>query len=95
MCLTEITEQQRKNIIVVLSQGGIHKLHLQNLSFFDHLRTPLRLHFLWYKSLQKVYTYPPPLVNVVCEHPLRSFFYLIPTQKFDLPDYKLESMFKL
>jgi hypothetical protein len=36
--------------------------------------TPLRFHFLWYKSLQKVdflTTYPPPLVNVVCERPLR------------------------
>ena len=36
--------------------------------------TPLRLHFLWYKSLQKVNfltTYPPSLVNVVCERPLR------------------------
>ena len=35
--------------------------------------TPLRLHFLRYKSLQKVdfmTTYPPTLVNVVCERPL-------------------------
>ena len=35
--------------------------------------TPLRLHFIWYESLQKVnflITYPPPLVNVVCEQPL-------------------------
>ena len=34
--------------------------------------TPLRLHFIWYKSLQKVdffTTYPPPLVNVFCERP--------------------------
>ena len=32
--------------------------------------TSLRLHYLWYKSLQKsgfLTTYPPPLVNVVCE----------------------------
>ena len=36
--------------------------------------TPIRLHFHWYKSLQKVNffltTYPPPLVNVICERPL-------------------------
>ena len=35
--------------------------------------TPLRLHFLWYKSLHKVDFFwpptPPPLVNVVCERP--------------------------
>ena len=33
--------------------GGIHKLPLQDLFFFWP-PTPLRLHFLWYKSLQKV-----------------------------------------
>ena len=33
--------------------GGVHKLPLQDLSFFWP-PTPLRLHFLWYKSLQKV-----------------------------------------
>ena len=36
-------------------------------------RCALRLHFLWYKSLQKVDFFdhlPPPLVNVVCEWPL-------------------------
>ena len=38
--------------------------------------TPLHLHFLRYKSLQKVNfltIYPPSLVNVVCEHPLRDY----------------------
>ena len=51
--------------------GGVHKLRLQSLAFFDHL--PLRLHFLWYKSLQKVGFFdhlPPPIVNVVSERPL-------------------------
>ena len=49
----------------------VHKLRLQDLTFFNHL-PPLRLHFIWYKSLQKVdffTTYPPPLVNVFCERP--------------------------
>ena len=40
---------------------------------FTRPPTPLRLHFLWYNSLQKVDIFdhlPPPLVNVVCERPL-------------------------
>ena len=36
-----------------VQKGGVHKLRLQDLSFFDHL-PPLCLHFLWYKCLQKV-----------------------------------------
>ena len=31
---------------------------------------PLRVHFLWYKKSLFLTTYPPPLVNVVCERPL-------------------------
>ena len=37
---------------VVYLLGGIHKLRLQDLAFLTTY--PLRLHFLWYKSLQKV-----------------------------------------
>ena len=35
---------------------GIHKLRLQDLVFLTTylVHTPLRLHFLWYKSLQKI-----------------------------------------
>ena len=36
--------------LAFLLLGGVHKLRLQDLAFF----TPLRLHFLWYKCLQKV-----------------------------------------
>ena len=45
------------------------------MGFFDHLPPSLRLHFLWYKSWQKVDFFdhlPPPLVNVVCERPLKA-----------------------
>ena len=41
---------------------------------FFWLPIPLRLRFLWYKFLQIVHFFghlPPPLVNVVCERPLR------------------------
>ena len=41
---------------------------------------PLHLHFLWYKSLQKVDFFwpptPPPLANVVFERPLISFLHI-------------------
>ena len=46
--------------------GGIHKLRLQDLSFFDHL-SPSAYIFYGIKVLKKsifLTTYPPPLVNV-------------------------------
>ena len=53
--------------------GGVHKLRLQNLDFFDHL--PPSVYILYgmkvYKKSIFSTTYPPPLVNVVCERPLR------------------------
>ena len=52
--------------------GGVHKLRLQNLAFFDHL--PPSVYILYgmkvYKKQIFLTTYPPPLVNVVCERPL-------------------------
>ena len=51
---------------------GVPKLRLQNLSFFDHL--PPSIYILYgmkvYKKSIVLTTYPPPLVNVVCERPL-------------------------
>ena len=52
--------------------GGVQKLRLQNLAFFDHL-TPSVYIFYGIKVYKKslfLTTYPPPLVNVVCERPL-------------------------
>ena len=48
--------------------GVVHKLSTL-ISFWLFL-TPLRWHFLPYKSQHFWTTYPPPLVNVVCERPL-------------------------
>ena len=59
---TDIDGLIRDGIYLVCALGGVRKLRIQDLSFFDHL-PPLRLHFLWYKSLQKVdflTTYLPP-----------------------------------
>ena len=52
--------------------GGVHKLRLQDLSFFDHLPPSVYIFYgiKVYKKLIFLTTYPPPLVNVVCEWPL-------------------------
>ena len=53
-------------------QRGVHKLGLQDLAFFDHL--PASVYIFYginvYKKSIFLTTYPPPLVNVVCERPL-------------------------
>ena len=49
--------------------GGVHKLRLQDLTFFDHL-TPSVYIFYGIKVYKKsifLTPYPPLLVNVVCE----------------------------
>ena len=53
------------------SKGGVHKLRLQDLSFFDHLPTSVYIFYgiKVYKKSIILTTYPPPLVNVVCERP--------------------------
>ena len=55
-----------------MSLGGVHKLRLQDLAFFDHL--PPSVYIFYginvYKKSIFLTTYPPPLVNVVCERPL-------------------------
>ena len=52
--------------------GGVHKLCLQDLSFFDHLPPSVYIFYgiKVYKKSIFLTTYPPPLVNVVCERPL-------------------------
>ena len=52
--------------------GGVHKQHLQNLSFFDHLPSSVYIFYgiKVYKRLIFLTTFPPSLVNVVCERPL-------------------------
>ena len=52
--------------------GGVHKLRLQDLSFFDHLPPSVYIFYgiIVYKKSIFLTTYPPPLVNVVCERPL-------------------------
>ena len=52
--------------------GGVHKLRLQDLSFFDHLPPSVYIFYgiKVYKKSIFLTTYPPPLVNVVCERPL-------------------------
>ena len=45
--------KKRSQLFTNYHIGGVHKLRLQDLSFFDHL-PPLCLHSLRYKSLQKV-----------------------------------------
>ena len=47
--------------------GGVHKLRLQDLAFFDHL--PPSVYIFYGMNVYKMTTYPPPLVNVVCEGP--------------------------
>ena len=51
---------------------GIHKLRSQGLSFFDHLPSSVYIFhgIKVYKNSIFLTTYPPTLVNVVCERPL-------------------------
>ena len=53
-------------------KGVVHKLRLQDLSSFDHLRPSVYIFYgiKVYKKSIFLTTYPPPLVNVVCERPL-------------------------
>ena len=44
--------------------GAVHKLRWQDFCFFWP-PTPLRLHFLWYESLQKVDIFGPPTYLVL------------------------------
>ena len=52
--------------------GGIHKLCLQNLAFFNHLPPSVYIFYGIKVNKKSIFltTYPPPLVNVVCERPL-------------------------
>ena len=53
--------------------GGVHKLRLEYLSFFDHLPPSVYIFYGIMVCKKSIFltTYPPPLVNVVCERPLR------------------------
>ena len=53
--------------------GVFHKLHLQDLAFFDHLPPSVYIFYgiKVYKKAIFLTTYPTPLVNVVCERSLR------------------------
>ena len=64
-----------------ISLGVVHKLRLQDPAFFDHLPSSVYIFYgiNVYKKLIFLTTYPPPLVNVVCERPL------IPSTNFDIP----------
>ena len=55
--------------------GGVHKLRLQDLAFFDHLSPSVYIFYAInvYKKPIFFTTYPPSLVNVVCERPLTLF----------------------
>ena len=53
--------------------GGVHKIRLQDLAFFDHLPPSVYIFYginVYKKSIFLI-TYPPPLVEVVCEWRLR------------------------
>ena len=61
--------------------GGVDKLRLQDLAFFDHLPPSVYIFYgiKVYKKLIFLTTYPPSLVNVVCEWPIVGFtFYTSP-----------------
>ena len=60
------------NQSLYLCLGGVHKLRLQDLSFFDHLPPSIYIFYgiKVYKKSIFLTTYPPPIVNVVCERPL-------------------------
>ena len=59
-------------VLTYLSLGGVHKLCLQDLAFLDHLPPSVYIFYgiKVYKKSIFLTTYPPPLVNVVCERPL-------------------------
>merc|ERR1712008_329696 len=59
----------------ILTLGGVHKLRLQDLSFFDHLPPSVYIFYgiKVYKKSIFLTTYPPPLINVVCERPPTDF----------------------
>ena len=62
-----------KNVLLVATAlGGVQKLRLQNLAFFDHLPPSIYIFYCIkvYKKSIFLTTYPPPLVNIVCERPL-------------------------
>ena len=72
----------RGNYLLLL--GGVHKLRLQDLAFLDHLPPSVYI-FYGIKVYKKPIfwtTYPPPLVNVVCERPLITF----PTSNNQIPE---------
>ena len=55
-----------------LELGGVHKLHLQDFVFLDHLPPSVYIFYgiKVYKKSIFLTTYPPPLVNAVRERPL-------------------------
>ena len=53
----------------IASKGFVHKLRWQDFGFFDHLLT---FSTLWTTKRQYLWTtFPPTLVNIVCERSLR------------------------
>ena len=68
------------NLVIYLKMalhlGVVQKVRLQNLAFFDHLPPSVYIFYGMkvYKKLIFLNTYPPPLVNVVCEQLLVSFY---------------------
>ena len=69
----------------MIALGGIHKLHLQDLAFFDHLLPSIYI-FYGIKVYKKLIFWPP-LVNVlVWERPLIIFVLLS-----DIPEYWIKS----
>ena len=54
-----------------INLGGVHKLRLQDLSFFDHLPPSVYIFYgiKVYKKSIFLTTYSPSLVNVICECP--------------------------
>ena len=73
--------------------GGVHKLRLQDLAFFDHLPPSVYIFYgiKVYKKSTFLTTYPPPLVNVVCERPLTQFYHI---WSIDLCQLLKRSVFK-
>ena len=57
---------------VLIWLGGVHKLRLQDLSFFDRLPPSVYIFYGTKVCKKSIFltTYPPLLVNVVCERPL-------------------------
>ena len=53
--------------------GDVHKLRLQDLAFFDHLPPSVDIFYGINVDKKSIFltTYSPPLVNVVCERPVR------------------------